>query len=224
MKLVSIQITPSHISCCVVTQGESQQLRITACESTPFASLECEKLIIYNHTRLRSIIQNFIHKHNLKNSYTTLALTGPNIFEAMIAQPTAHPQLHDFSIARSKRHVWDRQFLYQHESGSYMFYVCGIPHTILLQYQLMMQGIDLKLVRITTRRMALLHAYAHTQGAAFRPAKLGIDMMQHNNMIEELFTQDLFHRLVSVRTEWITPQTVPDMLTACGLYVGENRD
>lgn len=220
-KIVSIQITPSHISCSVVEKTKSQQLRISACESTPFTHLECEKLVIYNYSSLQTIIQQFIHTYNLNNCYATLALTGPNIFEGMIAQPTAHPKMQDFSIARSKRHVWDYQFLYQHESGSSMFYVCGIPHTLLLQYQLMMQKVQIHLARITTRRMALLHAYTYAQGAAFRPAKLGIDMMQHNNMIEELFNRDLFYRLVCAPSELITSQSVPDMLTACGLYAGE---
>lgn len=225
MKIVSIQMTPSHISCTLITRTLDRQLHILAYETTQFNNLECEKLVIYNHARLRTIINAFIKKHNATKSYATCALTGPNIFEAMILQQTAHPTLQDFSIARSNKYVWDYQFLYPHENGSYMFYVCGIPHTLLFQYQLLMQSFDLRISRITTRRMALLHAYEYAYGAAYRPAQLGLTMMQHNNMIEELFTRDLFYRLVQASPELIgtNPQAIPDMLTASGLYVGENQ-
>lgn len=223
MKIVSIQMTPSHISCALIDRTHGRQLQVLACETTSFTDLECEKLVIYNHARLRTIINTFTRKHNAAKSYATCALTGPNIFEGMILQQTAHPTMQDFSIARSNKHVWDYQFLYPHENGSYMFYVCGIPHTLLFQYQLLMQSLDLRISRITTRRMALLHAYEYAYGAAYRPAQLGIDMMRNNNMIEELFTRDLFYRLVQVSPEVATPQAIPDMLTACGLYVGENQ-
>jgi len=223
MKIVSIQITPTHISCAIISQSHDHQLRVDACEITPFTNLECEKLIIFNHTRLRTIIGAFVRKHHATKRYTTLALTGPNIFEGMISQQTAHPKMQDFSLARSNKHVWDFQFLYPHDNGSYMFYVCGIPHTLLFQYQLLLQSLNLRVSRITTRRMALFHAYEHARGAAFRPAQLGIDMMLHNNMIEELFTRDLFHRMVQVSPELARAGSlaIPDMLTACGLFVAE---
>lgn len=223
MKLVSIQITPSHISCALIEGTTTQQLRVRAYETTPFTNLECEKLVIFNQPRLRAIIGNFIRTHNMQNAYATCALTGPNIFEGMISQPTPHPKPEDFSLARSKHHVWDYQFLYPHENGSSMFYVCGIPHTLLFQYRLLAQSLDLRIARITTRRMALLHAYEHVQGAAYRPAQLAVDMMQHNNMIEELFTRDLFHRLIYADPALASasPQAIPDMLTASGLYVAE---
>lgn len=224
MKIVSIQITPSHISCALIERSAyGRQLRVHACEITPFTNLECEKLVIFNHTRLRTIIGDFIRKHHVAQAYATCALTGPNIFEGIIAHQTANPSAQDFSIARSNKHVWDYQFLYSHDNGSSMFYVCGIPHTLLLQYRLLAAALDLRISRITTRRMALLHAYEYAQGAAYRPAQLALDMMRHNNMIEELFTRDLFHRMVQVEPELITasPQAIPSMLTACGLYVGE---
>lgn len=207
----------------VVDRTKERQLKVLASETTPFEHLECEKLVIYNHARLRTIINDFARTHQLHNAYATCALTGPNIFEGMILQQSAQPQLHDFSIARSRKHVWDYQYLYPHENGSYMFYVCGIPHTILFQYQLLMQSINLHVSRITTRRMALLHAYEYLYGPAYRPAQLGLDLMRHNNMIEEIFTRDLFHRLVNVSPELAQAnnKTIPDMLTACGLYVGE---
>lgn len=223
MKIVCIQITPSHLSCSLVEKKTSRELHIIQFESIAFKHLECEKLIIYNHYKLRTFITNFIAKNRLEGAYASLALTGPNLFEGIIAHPTPHPQASDFPLARSGRYVWDYQFLYHHENGSSMFYICGIPHTLLFQYQLLTQALNLHVLRITTRRMALLHTYQYAQGTAFRPAQLGLDMMHQNNMIEELFSRDLFHRLVSTKSELITPQTIPDMLTACGLYVGEKE-
>ncbi len=199
-ELVSIifqphQITLSHIQ----HTKNNAQLTLHAYKQIPLNDLELEKLIIYNPTKIKTYITNFLSIHNINNAFVLFALSGPGVFERYVPLSTTHVQPNDFNaIAELKKLYWEYKYVYPSDNAQSMYYVCGITPHMLLQYQLLAVSAQLNVLKITTKRMALHNIYKYMYGTAFRQSQFAIDMLQHNNMIEYIFSPDTFGRIVHI--------------------------
>ncbi len=106
--------------------------------------------------------------------------------------------MEDFVIPERNHMRWDYRFAYPADNGLWVFYVTGMPRSLLLQYQLLAITTPLNLLAITSERMALLALYEYQHGNAFRRSQLAIDMLRHHNMIEYLFDGDTLSRILYV--------------------------
>ncbi len=220
-ELVSIifqphQITLSHIQ----RSKNATQLHLHAYTQIALDNLELEKLVIYNPTRIKAHINTFLSTHNINNAFILCALSGPGVFERYISLPTAHAQPNDFNATAELKNLnWEYTYVYATDTAQSMYYVCGITPQMLLQYQLLAVSTPFNVLKITTKRMALHNIYKYMYGAAFRQSQFALDMMQHNNMIEYIFSQDTLGRIVHIPGHITVNKQheITNILSACGL-------
>jgi len=224
-ELISITANPQHIACSWIKRSRKKPLlELRAYKRMPLQHLELEKLILFNPTKIKKFITNFVHTYNLEHAFAALALRGPGIVEHFV--PHASTTSTDNLIpANQRKHMhWQHTYAYPYEDAS-IFYVCGIQQPILLQYQLLAIATGLNLLSITTERMALLNVYKHMYGSAFRHAQLGLDMVRHNNMIEQVFAHNALARMLHIPAHInvnINKQT-SHLLTASGLFIAQGN-
>jgi hypothetical protein len=99
-----------------------------------------------------------------------------------------------------------------------------VPRSLILQYQLLAIAAQCNLIAITIKSMALLTTYQHIFGTAFRRSQLAVDMMRHNNNIDELVSADILKRMVQMPTTIVLRDECSYIAAACGLFFDERID
>lgn len=158
--IVGINITPRTITCSWIkaTPDQSTPYTLQAYKHLLFELHEKNSLTLFNPTRVRSLILNFMQLYDLEDATVVIALSGQGITEKqlMLTQPTAPVK----EIEKDELTAWH---YYQLQEAPNMpkspWYCCGISRALLLQYQLLAIQIALNLVQVTTPTMALLKAY-----------------------------------------------------------------
>ena len=223
-ELVTITICPQYLTCSWIKSSNKQApLQLCAYERFDLDHLELEKLIVFNPTAIKKHINTFTKKHRLHNAPIACALAGPQVSERLLTLNTLTPQPEQVVTARSPHMRWEYRYLYPHDNGNFVFYRCGIPQPLLLQYKLLATRANLNLLTLTTERMALLTLYKYLYGSAFRQSQLAVHMMQRNNMIEQLFSPETLARILHVPDKNTTLQSkeLLPLLSSCGLFVSE---
>lgn len=225
-ELVSIIFQPHQLTLSQIQASHKKvQLDLCAYQQISLNDLELEKLIIYNPTRIKNYISTFLTKHKIKNAFVLFALSGFGLFERYVALSTPNAQPKDFKISELQQLNWEYTYVYPTDNAQSMYYVCGLPNKLLLQYQLLAITTRLNLLKITTKRMALHSIYKYMYGTAFRRSQLAIDMLRHNNMIEYLFSQDTLSRVVHIptRIDVDKKMEIMNILSACGLITSDEN-
>lgn len=224
-QLVTITFQPQVMTCSLITSSQQfAPLALQAYKKIIFQELELENLMVFNSTKIYEYILNFLDTYNAHNAFVACSLRGPTLFERFVAVTKADPTMEDFTVPDRRHHMhWDYRFAYPADNGFWVFYVTGMPRTLLLQYQLLAINTQLNLLTITSERMALLKLYEYQHGNAFRRSQLAIDMMRHHNMIEYLFDHDTLSRILYIPSTLAHHRTddVQHLLSACGLFVSE---
>lgn len=154
---------------------------------------------LYNLTQIKKNVVNFIKTNNIKNAYACMALTSPGIAEQFVACPIANPTHDTFTAITPKNLIWDYVYLYpDDERNAFIFYLCGISQQQLLQYKLLAIGSNIALKMVTTQHMALIKLYHAMQGPAFRHSQLAVSLQRVNNSIDQLFTSESIHRMLTI--------------------------
>jgi hypothetical protein len=157
-QLVTITLQPQVMTCSLIgSSKQSSLLTLHAYKKYTFQDLELEKLIVFNPTKINHVISNFLDSCNAQRAFVACALRGPQLFERFVAIANANPSLKDLALPEQTHHMlWDHRFIYPADNGLWVFYVTGIPRSMVLQYQLLAITMQLNLVSITSERMALL--------------------------------------------------------------------
>lgn len=216
-KFVAIFFTEDALSCYWMekTDQGAAPLTLRAYKSYPLNNLELEHLILFNPTVIKKHITSFLQEHDLSDAFVAFALQGPAVTEQFIAMPTSTPHRTDFTISNSAHVLWEYRYLYPNDDGQFVFYVYSVPQSVVLQYKLLAIAMQCNLITMTTQTMALLSAYQHMFGSAFRRSQLAIDMMRCNNNIGEVFTMDALRRMVNIsilHTDIISSTARPECL------------
>jgi len=221
-QFVAITIQPHHLSCSWIQRSHKKApLLLRAYKRFNLQNLELEKLTLFNPTNIKKYITTFLSTHQLDNAFVACSLSGPNIVEQFIPLQTANPTPDNFSIKKEENILWEYEYIYPRDH-QFIFYMYSIPRAILLQYQLLSIAAHLNIISIIPQRRVLLSLYKFLYGTAFRKAQLAVDMTRHHNMIEYIFTPDLFARIINISPSiQSTVQEMPSLLTACGLFVSE---
>lgn len=198
-------------------------LVLRAYERFPCTNLELEHCILYNPTWAKKNIKTFIQRYALQKAYVSFSIAGPSCKEYIIKHHHASPQLDEFSLEQQAHWYWEYRYLYPHDDGSFMFYVCGLPASVVLQYQLLAHALHLNLITITTRSMSLFTLYRFMYGTAFRKGQLAVHMAQREQNPERLFSKDSLHRILAIPAShsMVKEDELSSLLHACGLFVTE---
>lgn len=201
-KFVAISFTPDVLTCCWLekVQNGTAPLAVRAYKSYPLNNLELEHLILYNPTLIKKYITSFLQEHDLTDAFVAFTLQGAAVTEQFVAMPTSTPHRTDFNVANARNMLWEYRYIYPNHDGQFVFYVYSVPRSVVLQYKLLAIAAQCNLITMTTQTMALLSAYQHLFGSAFRRSQLAVDMMRCNNNISEIITMDAVRRMVNIGT------------------------
>ena len=199
-RLVTIIFSLQDITCCWIekTSGAAAPFLLRAYKKYSLFDYELEKLILFNPSRIKKYIQSFLDLYGLQNAFVAFCFDGPSIIDHYIPMTTSTPSRKDFSISQSHALLWQYSYLYQNDHGQYVFYVYAVPRLVVLQYQLLGIALRCNLLVMTSKKAALLEAYKHIFGTAFRKTQLALDMMRFDNDLEGILSIDLIKRVVSV--------------------------
>jgi len=226
-QLVTITFQPQVMTCSLITPSKrSAPLALHAYKKITFQELELESLIVFNATKIKQHINDFLASCNAPNAFVACSLRGPTLFERFVSTTKADPSMEDFEVSERNHMLWDYRFAYPADNGLWVFYVMGMPRTLLLQYQLLAIAAQFNLVTVTSERMALLKLYEYQHGNAFRRSQLAIDMLRHHNMVEYLFDGDTLSRILYIPSN-LAHHRIDDthhLLSACGLFVANNKE
>ena len=235
-KFVSVIFTPDDLMCCwldssalspistlfqsgsplkgtengVKRADREKQLVLRAYKKYPLDNLELANLILFNPTVIKKYITAFLSEHDLSDAFVAFALHGPAVHEEFVTLPTSTPHRSDFTVSNSASMLWEYRYVYPRDDGQFVFYVYSVPRFVVLQYELLAVAVQCNLITMTTQTMALLSAYEHMFGSAFRRSQLAIDMMECNNNIGDLITADAVKRMVNMSS--LSPAARPECL------------
>lgn len=218
--LLAITCTPQELTCSLIRPTRiARRYELYAHHCYPLTHGELEQLLVFNPTLLRTYIQNVITQHQLTNSACVLALTGPSITQRIVTINQSDPVYHQFVDPRLKGLLWDYCYLYAEDDGKFAWYVTGIKQSLVLQFTLLFSTLPLHLIGITTESMALLYAYKHLYGPAFRSTQLERDMKKLNTTtsLHGLLSNELMRR--SLATTGSDLHASPTLRTALGLFL-----
>ena len=158
--IVGINITPRTLTCSWIgpTPQQEAPYELKAYKHILFDMYPKTSLVIFNPTRLRSLISTFLTLHNLSNAYVVFSLSGQEMIEKqrMLVQPAA--ELQSLEEATTPL-LWHYYCLQENTVDAAPWYCCALSQELLFQYQLFAISSRLNLVQITTPTMALLQAY-----------------------------------------------------------------
>jgi hypothetical protein len=225
-KFVAVFFTPDVLTCYWIeqTKNSTAKLVLRAYKSYPLNNLELVNLTLFNPTIIKKHITFFLSEHNLQDAFVAFVLHGPAVIEQFVAMPTSTPHRTDFMISNSANMMWEYRYIYPNDDGQFVFYVYSVPRYVLLQYKLLAITAQCNLITMTTETMALLSAYQHMFGSAFRRSQLAVDMMQCNNNIADIITMDALRRMVDVSALNGVKSDYLQCMAAAGLFCSERLE
>jgi len=169
--IICVSLSPQYIKCCLISkQNIKNKISINAYEKKELKALEFEKSILFNPTKISSVIKNFITNNSVKNPVISLSVCGPNIFEKIVTLSTSCPtketitnNFNNNNFNNIKNISLQYTYLCPALNYGFYFYICEIKIEQLFQYKLLAMQTDAKLSCITTERAALISAYKNIQ-------------------------------------------------------------
>ncbi len=225
-RCIIIHFSPLAITCSWFEQ-EHQKIFLKAYQTNKLENLELERLLIFNPSRISSMIQSFLKKHNLKNSYSVFCLSGPCVKEQFVtSQFCALDKVSQYEnraqyVVDMDHLIWDYVYLYPKDER-FVFYVAGIRPEIIFQYQLLALHNKLKLISISSETMGLLALYKKCKGTEFRHSQLGTELTQYNNNVLNLFDENMLSTIIHDNNTEL-PLNSPTLLSSLGLYCIRNN-
>ncbi|MEX0940186.1 MAG: hypothetical protein WDZ41_02410 [Candidatus Babeliales bacterium] len=157
--IISVHLNQNHLACYWLEKLKQNQFEVRAYQATILKRFEFKNLITFNSLFIKSTLQNFIKKHNLKKSDAVLSLGGPGFIEQIINLGTEIPQIYHLNCAKNVPIFWDYQPMsYVKQSNKTYYYCCAITKELLFQQQLIALMVPITYTKILSQRISLLHA------------------------------------------------------------------
>ena len=224
-EIITLSLSPTELALAWITKEKKRNKpALKALKKIPITNCAFENNVVFNPTFLYSHVADFLTYHSLHNAFITCALSGPTIFENIVAFTTTTPTPGDLNLENSHKKIWNTHYLYPTENAQFQFYVAGIPRELLFQYQLFTQSVSLNVLTITTPFAAQLQTYQHIHNNAVRQEQLAYDMKQYNNDLSKTLTTNSLEQLVRIDSAnyYIDEKKdMPLLHTLAGLYFAE---
>ncbi|MFC1842862.1 hypothetical protein ACFLYU_04350 [Candidatus Dependentiae bacterium] len=221
--IVSVSLNPQYLTCCFAQaptnkakhskgfcpskkekrkEREEEKnraaIKINAYQRKKLTSLEFERSILFNPTKISTVISKFIKNNNITKPIIALSVSGPNIFEKMVTLSTSSPSISDFKLDSSVTsnnmqlsHTYVCPSLSSGLHSGFDFYICGISREHLFQYTLLTKKIGAKLALITTERSSIIQLYKHLNSQNFSQSQLALDLNQNNYDFNEIISPEI---------------------------------
>lgn len=217
--ILAITCTPQELTCSLIRPTRiARRYELYAHYCYPLIHHEFERSILFNPTTLYTYVQEVITAHHLEHSSCVVALQGPSITQRIITSTQSPPLYHQIADPRLKNMLWDYYYLYPEDDGLSAWYVAGIKQALIIQWKLLFSRLPVHLAGITTDSMALLHAYKHLYGAAFRSTRLAGDIKKQASSFHGLLSHELMRRALAINSSCAL-HTSPTVATALGLFL-----
>jgi hypothetical protein len=195
---------------------------LKAYKTITLQSSEIVRGIIYNPTAIKTIIQEFLMRHNIAHIPVLCAIKNSIIIEKYFhtASSELSPEIKEFF----KSKVWNYCHLGSTiDHDSFVVYACGLPREYMFHYRLFALFAQLNLLVVTTTAMAQFMLYKYIYGAAFRQSQLSVDLARHTYDLTPFFTADSITRVVSIPSDLHSSwqSQAPMLASALGLFVAK---
>jgi hypothetical protein len=179
----------------------------------------------YSFLSIAPVIKSFMQKNKAHNAPLVISLKSPLIYEQLHSFSTMSPRIADVSGPDLKKLIWEYRYLLSADNGQHLFYLAGIARHAIVHYYLIAQKVGAQLVGISSDYMALIQAYRHMYGAAFRQSQLGVDLTRSEYNLEMVISDQTIGRLMTI-PQSISIDTMQEkrtLLTFAGLYYQERE-
>jgi len=195
--IITATISPQQLTLSWIKKNKSK-IEVKNHKNFDFKNLEFEKSIVFNPTKISSLVQQFAQENNLKKATCAMAVSGPTIFEKILTLSTATPAIQDLQIKDLKHLKWNYTYLGPSAKNGFEFYICGIKREILFQYKLLGITSGINPAVITTEKNAHIELYKHLNRKNFRHSQLLLDMQSHNYDMHTFFTPEIISEHVEL--------------------------
>ncbi len=221
-ELCTISLSADSIACSWVQKINKGRapLIVHAYQRHNFDAAEFERNVLFNPTIIKRQIVSFLNEYNKKNAFVAMSLDGVTVIERFVALSSSTAHAADFSFAQSSNNVWGYRYLYPNDHGQFIFYVYSVPRSLIMQCQLIASAVPCNLITITTKTIALFHTYKYVFGEAFRTSQFAIDMIRHDNKLDNLIAVDVLKRIIQAHQVDIA-QERSYIAQVCGLFCDE---
>ncbi len=170
--IIALAFKPTCLACAHIQKNSNAPTTtLISYSCTPLLESELENLIIFNPTRLGTIVQTMLAGKDLSRAQVRISLAGPSVVEKIENEEQAllaDPQL--------KNLVWE----------SIQNYTGGITRELLFQYQLFALQNSLKLTCVTTSTCALMSAYQALYGSCTQEFALDAQLRENPEKLTTL--------------------------------------
>jgi len=220
--LITFSFSTQSLICTWLTkQKNNNRLSLQAYEKYLFDSYEILNGMLYNPTCIARLITQFLKKNNQHDAFVAFTLSNECLLEDFITMPTSSPKRSDFNHQENTSRLWGYRHLYQNDDGQSVFYTYTFSRAALLQYKLLAIHTNINLLSITPQTIALIGAYKTIFGTTFRASQFALDMMRHNNSVENCISNDILHRIITTAHTSIPPHDMINLAPACGMITLE---
>jgi len=220
--IVSVSINPQNLILCWAQKDKkSNKILLKSYKKEYFESLELEKSIIFNPTRINNSICEFIKKNKITYPTLSLAVTGPNIFEKIINCPTSSLQKDMLNIPQIAQLHWSSTYLCPSLKSGFDFYICGMKQEYLFQYKLLAIKSGYTLSCVTTEKSALLQLYKYIKKENFTQGQLAIDLGNNNYNLRSYFTHHTINNNFNLddKLNINVKKEIENIATSIGLFL-----
>ena len=217
-ELVVVAVHTTHIACIWIKRVGGTRFSVRAYRSYQCSRHEVGRGVLFNPMWVRTKIVSFLSGYKLRDAFIAFMPDSSSAPHGFVSCDSAHPGEQQFAVHRVRHTVYAHHYLYPDDCNRFTFYWYRIPHTLVVQYQLIAVGGALNCVRITPRFCALLSAYRAVHGAAFRPSQLAVDLPKNGNRISAWFTRDIINRFIQADDAIGKDRgALIDVVAACGI-------
>lgn len=199
-ELVTISLTPHHLTCCLIEQSQKKDTLhlVKAYTRFPLHHLEFAQAVLFNPTVIKQQITQFLTNAGLSYPRVALSISGPRVFEQIVQTHEASATKTSFALPELETLTCDCSYLCPSQKGGFDFFVCGIKQEHLFSYQLLAHATNIDLVTITTGQHALLQLYKHTRGTSFRQSQLSLDLLANKYDPNALYDATTITQSISI--------------------------
>jgi len=195
--LLTVLITPDYLVCALLQEkAKSSGIKLQQYQRVPLNNQVID-LRICTMNSIRHHLYRFMDQTNSKTKSLAIACLGKGLVEQFISVSHITPDWSHFP-AEFKKQVSNSLYLYPTDNNRFLYYVCGMAHQLLFQYQLLAFKSGYNLVCMTSAWYCLLHVYRFIHATTFRQAKLAVDMQRANNNLEHVLCTETITRIVTI--------------------------
>jgi len=213
-----LALDPKKISLALFAKTDEKiPYKLCLYKSVAFNLHEYANAILFNPTRLKSIVDDFVQGLCDVPRELIIGVTGPHITEKVVSL-SRKEQAATVKDTELESIIWDCRLLYEQDYQRTVYYYSGISRELLFQFQLFALCNSYDLIAVTTPMIGYLELCRAKEGEHFSSERFGDHMMTCNDQINQLITIDDLAAMV--RMDNTITFSSPDDIAQVGQLLG----